>query len=108
MFRGQSRRELRLIDMRADAWLLTDALASLSTLRLPQPPVERGQFAVVSRRNRAVLEMFASEEEARRALAAVTPRRSALEGRFAVVDAWLADPSDEAAEEPGELASPVT
>ena len=104
-FRGTSRRELSRLDARADAWLLTDALASLSTFGLPEPAAERGRFAVVSLRNRAVLEMFTSEEEARRALAAVTPRRTAIAGRFAVVDARPADWVDEPRELPS--AQPV-
>jgi len=104
--RGQSRRELRRVDLRADAWLLADALASLSTLGLPQPSVEGGQVAVVSRRNRAVLEVFDSEEDARRALTAVTARRSTLRGRFAIVDRWHADRPEGAADEPGKLSGP--
>jgi hypothetical protein len=102
--RNHTRQASKRVDARADAWLLADALASLSTAGLPEPTTQRGSFAVVSCRTRAVIEVFPSEEDARRALEAITVRRSTLIGRFAVVgpglDTHLAGATDRPDEQP--------
>lgn len=79
----------RVTGVRADAWLLAEALCDLSATRRP-PGAETGArapFAVVSRRNSAPLEFFPTEEDARQAMGEVTRHRPHLDGRFVITAA---------------------
>lgn len=80
-------RSARCAAARADAWLLAESLADLSSHPLPRPSgPDAGHHAIVSRRNRSALEFFPSEDAPRQALDQVLRRHPHLQGRFAVED----------------------
>lgn len=81
------KRSGRCVAARADAWLLAESLADLSSHPLPRPSgPDAGHHAIVSRRNRSALEFFPSEDAPRQALDQVLRRHPHLQGRFAVED----------------------
>ena len=84
------KRSARCVAGRADAWLLAELLADLSSHPLPRPSgPDAGHHAIVSRRNRSALEFFPSEDAPRRALDQVLRQHPHLQGRFAVEDRSL-------------------
>lgn len=75
----------RVTASRAEAWLLTESLADLSSRPLPRPSgPDTGDHAIISRRNRSALEFFPSEDASRQALDQVLRQHPHLQGRFAI------------------------
>ena len=78
-------RRARASASRAEAWLLTESLADLSSRPLPRPSgPDAGDYTIISRRNRSALEFFPSEDASRQALDEVLRQHPHLQGRIAV------------------------
>lgn len=70
---------------RLESWLLVESLVDMASTKPRLRSRPGHHFAVISRRNRAALELFASAAEASAALDGVVRRWPSHEGRFAVV-----------------------